>query len=108
MYDHRTQSKLTASCFVTIYYHVSTFLTDLLQLGIGAIAEAKSGKGAITEQRINAEMFQDLSVAKENDQLIFPGLELCFNQMERERGQRVSILVFLRCFVASMAYKWRD
>lgn len=50
-----------------------------LQLGIGAISEAESGKGAITEQRINAEMFQDLSVANESDELIFPGLELCFN-----------------------------
>ena len=53
-----------------------------LQLGIGAISEAESGKGAIPEQRINAEMFQDLSVANESDELILPGLELCFNQMD--------------------------
>ena len=74
-----------------------------LRLGIGAISEAESGKGAITEQRTNAEMFQDLSVANESDELIFPGLELCFNQMDCLHAS-----FFSGVFVASMAYRSRD
>jgi len=47
-------------------------------------------------------MFQDLSVANESDELIFPGLELCFNQMERERaGLQVERLTLQRMFDAA-------
>ena len=47
--------------------------------------------------------FQDLSVANESDELIFPGLELCFNQMDCLHAS-----FFSGVFVASMAYRSRD